>query len=123
MKNLNIFFLFLDPCRSMDKYSTYASGFNCRSYYQCNSRGRSMAMCCKNNESFNPDLGKCVRDYTCKIDCTARQFHQAGNRPSYSSFRETQREVQRDLKVNVKVTETYECKYKLSKKVNFSYRM
>lgn len=80
----------------MDKYSTYASGFNCRSYYQCNSRGRSMAMCCKNNESFNPDLGKCVRDITCKIDCTARQFYQAGSRPSYSSFRETQREVQRD---------------------------
>lgn len=115
MKNLNVLFLlFLDPCRSMDKYYTYASGFNCRSYYQCNSRGRSMAMCCKNNESFNPDLGKCVRDNTCKIDCTARQFYQAGSNPSYSSFRETQREVQRDLKVNVQVTETYECESKLS---------
>lgn len=73
-----------------------------------------MAMCCKNNKSFNPDLGKCVRDNTCKIDCTARQFYQAGSNPSYSSFRETQREVQRDLKVNVQVTETYECEYKLS---------
>lgn len=78
-----------------------------------------MAMCCKNNESFNPDLGKCVRDITCKIDCTSRQFYQAGSRPPYSSFRETQREVQRDLNVNVKVTETYECEYKMSYRVNF----
>lgn len=86
---------FSDLCKRQSRGSTYSSGFNCRSYYQCNEMGRSVAMCCTNKHSYNPDKGRCVYDESCDIDCTSR----------------TPTERQKDLRVNLQVTETYDCKY------------
>ena len=95
----------------MEKHATYTSGFNCRSYYQCNSRGRSMAMCCRNKQTFNPNLGRCVRDDSCDIDCTYRQPYKKSRKMSPSAAREAQRNIMQNMKVNLQVTETYDCKY------------
>ncbi|XP_061180383.1 uncharacterized protein LOC133188924 [Saccostrea echinata] len=84
-----------DPCKSMNPYATYSSGFNCRSYYECNKERRSVAMCCKNKYSYQPYKGRCVFDESCDIDCTSR----------------TPNKLQRDLKVNLQVTQTYDLCY------------
>ncbi|XP_062608390.1 uncharacterized protein LOC134270216 [Saccostrea cucullata] len=84
-----------DPCKKMTPYATYSSGFNCRSYYECSKERRSVAMCCKNGYSYDPFKGRCVFDRSCDIGCASR----TPNKP------------QRDLKVNLKVTRTYNLCY------------
>lgn len=62
-----------DPCLQKQRDYTYPSNFNCRSFYQCNNKGRSVPMCCRDFYRYDYELQECTPDVSCNISCNQRE--------------------------------------------------